>query len=200
MKLYGLTGNIGCGKSTVAKLLVIRGGVVVFDCDRIAKDIMMQKTVKGVIVDIVGTEILADNGLIDWKKMAGIVFSDIQRKIELEHFVHPLVQEYIAREAEYLAKDTIGIVESAIIYENCWQDAFNGIIVAVCNKYEQMRRLTEVRLVGKLDAQLRINSQLPQWHKEQRADFVISTDYQPLQLDTEVAKLYQKLKQFKGRE
>lgn len=195
MKLFGLTGNIGCGKSTVAKLLVIRGGVVVFDCDRIAKEIMCQKAVKQLVVEIVGEEILASNSTIDWKKMAGIVFSDIPKKVTLEHFVHPLVQEFIARESEYLSKDTIGIVESAIIYENGWENAFNGVIVAVCDKYEQMRRLKDVRQMNEKDAQARVDAQLPQWKKQQSADFVISTHCNPRALDAQIAELYQQLKQ-----
>lgn len=195
MKLYGLTGNIGCGKSTVAKLLVIQGDVVVFDCDKIAKEIIASEAIRQDLVKIVGSGIFSNDNTVDWKKLAGIVFSDKRKKFRLEHLVHPLVRETIAQESECLSHDMIGIVESAIIYETSWYDAFNGVVVATCGRSEQVRRLKKHRNMSEDDILARINAQLPQYEKEHRANFVISTDCSPVQLETNVVDLYNKLKQ-----
>lgn len=196
MKLFGLTGNIGCGKSTVARLLAAYDKIVVFDCDRIAKEIMLQNGVRQAIAKIVGAEILEVDNSINWRKLSKIVFSQKQKLNELEQLVHPLVREFIAREAENLEKEAIGIVESAIIYEKQWEDAFDGVIVAICDNGEQLRRLKDLRQMAEGDAQVRINTQLPQWEKEQFADFVVFTYCSKVELLEQVAVLYQQLKQY----
>lgn len=194
MKLFGLTGNIGCGKSTVAKLLVVQGDIVVFDCDKIAKEIIASDAVRQDLVKIVGLGIFSNDYTVDWKKLARIIFSDRRKKFRLEHLVHPLVRETIAQEAECLSQDMIGIVESAIIYETSWSDAFNGVVVATCGRSEQVRRLKESRNMSEEDIFARTNAQLPQYEKEHRANFVISTDCSPMQLESNVIELYNKLK------
>lgn len=196
MELFGLTGNIGCGKSTVAKLMVIQGGITVFDCDRIAKDIIAGDAIRQDMIKIVGEGVIAENNTINWKELAQIIFTNKAKKHFFENLVHPLVRETIARAAEELPPGMIGIVESAIIYETGWYDAFDGIVLAVCGHEEQMRRLKENRLMNEGDIERRLNTQLPQWEKANRADFIVSTDCSPQQLELNVIELCRQLKQF----
>lgn len=195
MKLYGLTGNMGCGKSTVAKFLAAKSDVIVFDCDKIAKEVIARDAIRQDVSEIAGAEIFMDGGMVDWKKLAAIVFSDKQKKLCLENLVHPLVREHIACAAERFSQNTIGIVESAIIYETNWHAAFDGIIVVVCDEKEQVRRLQNLRSMSGKDIRARLNAQLPQREKEQRADFIISTKRSLEELEQKVNELYLKLRQ-----
>lgn len=196
MKPYGLTGNIGCGKSTVAALLASYPDVVVFDSDRIAKEIILSESYRSTIVTIVGGEVVTPLG-IDVKRLTGIIFTDPQKKKQLEAFVHPLVWAAILEDVAKIP-EKIAIVESAILYEVGWEKRFAGMIVAACSKEEQYRRLSTNRNMSDVDIRLRVSSQLPQDAKRDRAQFVIDTDCTMEQLEKKVAVLYQLLKRSKG--
>lgn len=196
MKLFGLTGNIGCGKSTVASLLSEYLDVVVFDCDRIAKKIIPHGSNKQNIVSILGGEVFSLRG-INLKAIARIIFCNPQKKRLLEDFVHPLVWTAIQEKIADLEGEKIYIVESALLYEVGWENRFTGIIVVACDLAEQMRRLKKVRRMEDVDIRTRLMQQLPLEEKVKRAQFVIDTHCTIEQLTKRVSDLYQKLREQK---
>lgn len=197
MNAFGLTGNIGCGKSTVAKLLSEHRDVSIFDCDRIAKEIMSGTGCRKEISDILGTDVFL-GGKVDFKAIAKIIFEKPEKKRLLEELVHPLVWKTVCEKVDSTGDSKICIVESAIIYETASEDTFLATIVAVCNSLEQFRRLREDRHMTDADIQTRLGQQLSSSEKEKRAQFVIRTDCSLEQLKDRVSDLYHNLKQRKG--
>jgi dephospho-CoA kinase len=201
MKPYGLTGNIGCGKSTVATLLSSFPDVFVFDCDRISKEIIGSGTYNQNINEILGADVFAHNR-VHFKEIAKIIFEDTHKKKLLEELLHPLVWALVDERVSQVHIDTKGncicVVESAIIFETHCLDKFASVIVAVCNPREQHRRLRTIRHMNDEQIQARQNQQLPQEEKERQAQFVIHTDCNPNQLTERVTELYKQLKQQKG--
>ncbi len=200
MKPIALTGNIGCGKSTVASLLAKLPRVVVFDCDTIAKEIIFSRKYNKEIAEIFGYGILtthiseyAISDQIDIKMMAMRMFEDPEKKRRLESLIHPLVWEVIAEKIKNLPEHTISIVESAIIFEIGWENRFECVIAAICDENVARKRLRKKRWMSNSEIDSRLRSQLPPHEKARRAQFVIDTNCTLDELEVQILKLYETL-------
>jgi len=198
MKTFGLTGNIGCGKSTVASFLSKYPDVVIIDCDQIAKKVISSGLHKEEINSILGANVFMGENA-DFKAIANIIFSDSKKKKLLEELLHPFVWDAVEKKVIANGDQKICIVESAIIYETRNEGKFTAVIVATCNPEEQLRRTLENRNMDNVQIQARIAQQLPSREKERRAQFVIHTDCSLKQLKNRARNLYCNLKQQKGR-
>lgn len=198
MNAFGLTGNIGCGKTKVAELLAWYRDVAIINCDSIAKDIMGSGTHRCKIAEILLGD-SASNWHVDSQLIAQIIFKDPDKKRRLEEFIHPLVWREVELKVSKKNRRDICIVESAIIFETKTESKFLGIITASCGEEEQYRRLRTNR--GMTDEQIRARlvGQIPQDEKELRAQFVVHTDCGPGKLEERVERLYRSLKQHKQR-
>lgn len=197
MKPFGLTGNIGCGKSTVATLLSEYSDMLILSCDRIAKEIISGGTHKKEITSILETNVFQD-GTTDFKAIAKIIFDQPEKKRLLEELTHPLVWTAVHEKVEQFGDNKICVVESAIIFETKSEDRFAAVIVATCNPHEQFRRLRENRRMEDAQIQARLGQQISSLEKEKQARFVIPTDCSLNQLKDRVSNLYHNLKQEKG--
>jgi dephospho-CoA kinase len=159
MELWGLTGNIGCGKSTVAGMFAEREGVVVHDCDALAKGIVLGDAHRDMVISIFGKSVMDAGGAVDAKRLGRAFFSDPERKARLEAYVHPLVWEMVVGKAAASPARTIHIVESAILREIGWVDRFEGIVIVVCPPQDQHRRLRESRGMTDAEIEARISTQ-----------------------------------------
>lgn len=199
MKPFGITGNIGCGKSTVAALLAEYSDVLILNCDDIAKEIVASAERKDQINDILGTDAYAD-GTADFRLIAKVIFEQPEKKRLLEVLIHPLVWAAVDTMAAATGDKKLCIVESAIIFETGSEEKFAAIIAATCNPHEQFRRLQQHRNMDADQIQARIMQQLPSHEKERRSQFVIQTDCSLDQLKEKVHQLYINLKQQKETE
>jgi len=197
MKPFGLTGNIGCGKSTIATLLSKYPDVLILDCDRIAKEIISGNGHRQQINTILGTNVFLDEKA-DFQAIARIIFGEPGKKRLLETLIHPLVWTTVDERIASAGDSKICVVESAIIFETDSEGKFAAIIVATCNPHEQFRRLRDNRHMDDVQIQARLDQQLPSLVNEQRAQFVIHTECSLDQLEDRVSDLYHNLKQQKG--
>lgn len=198
-KPYGLTGSIGCGKSTVAGILEELGAVVYY-CDAIAGELITDPAHREKIIEILGTDSPFKGASVDKKILAGIIFSDQQVKEKLEKYLHPLVWGAIEWRMAFVPSKAVVFVESALIYEIGWTNKFEAVLVVTCSEEEQVRRLRSIRGMNDLDISNRMYSQLSSREKESRADTVISTECSRESLEAEVKILYDKLKLFNQQE
>ena len=193
MKAFGLTGNAGCGKSTVASLLSKYQDVLVIDCDRVAKEVLSSLTLQREINSILGMDVFP-NGKANRKLIASVIFKQPEKKRLMEGLVHPIVWATIQKMIEKTPRGTICIVESAIIYETKSENLFEAVIDVTCDYEEQVRRLRENRKMEDSDIQALLTSQLSSFEKEKKSLFVINTNCTLGQLSERVEKLYRKLK------
>lgn len=197
--LFGLTGNMGCGKSSVARIISAYPDVSVFDCDVIARQILSDKAHSETIHSILGESVFTDEE-IDFNSVVRVILNDTKRKRSLEAWAHPLVWEVIRKAVGNSKERQINIVESAIIYEIEWECKFAGIIVATCSHAEQKRRLRDNRMMNDAQIDVWLSHQFSQDEKARRSQFVIRTDIVRERLEAEIHTLYLKLREYAGEQ
>lgn len=166
MHLVGLTGGIGSGKSTVARLLAERGAIVV-DADQVAREVVEPgEPALDEIAERFGARVIDPTGRLDRPAMAAIVFEDPAARRELEAITHPRIADAItARIAELqAAEDTDGrsrtvVVDHPLLVESGSAAGFPTVIVVVAPEEERVRRLVEHREMDESDARARVAAQ-----------------------------------------
>lgn len=195
-KIYGLTGGIAAGKSTVLDFFKT-AGCTVYDADKIARQVVEPDT-KGLqqIVKTFGTTVLNTDQTLNRQKLASIVFSDGEQLQKLNSITRPLIKERILKIiADTKASDNknIAIFEIPLLFEGGYQQYFDGIITIYVNEQVQLQRLMKRNNLTKKVALDRINSQMPMSEKRDRADFVIDNSGSLSDLANEFDKLVSQL-------
>ncbi len=193
MNAYGLTGNMGCGKSTVGEFLQRHDDVCILNCDQISKKILFDVENRQNIEIILG-EGVVKNGIIDSKEVSRIIFNDSTKKQMLEKFLHPLVWQNVQKQVQNGKTDIIFAVESALIYETKKEHDFKGIIVATCDGKEQFNRIKKRNNWSDSEIEERLKSQLPSGYKEEKGLIVINTNCSMQELELKVKRLYSFIK------
>jgi dephospho-CoA kinase len=201
MLRVGLTGGIATGKTTVVAMLR-ELGCRVLEADKIA-----HQTIEpggGAYDEVVrefGRGILTAEGLVDRRKLGGIVFADPQRLARLNAIVHPLVLEEQSRQLAAIEKDdahAIAVVEAALLIEAGFDKKLDRLIVTWCTPEQQLARLTQSgagRGLTVEQALQRIAAQMPIEEKRQRADDVIDCSGTIEHTRAQVNALFGKLKE-----
>ncbi len=171
MLRVGLTGGIGCGKSTVAAMLRERG-FQVLDADALAHRLTEpgQPAYEEIVREF-GKDICDADGRIDRAKLAAIVFADPAKLARLNQIVHPRVAEAQERQfAEWRSANPRGvaIVEAALLIEAGAHKRLDQLVVVWCRPEQQVERLV-ARGMAKDDALQRMAAQLPLAEKRQLA-------------------------------
>ncbi len=133
MYVIGLTGGIGSGKSTVAKVLEEEGASVL-SADLLGHEVYLPgKPAYGEIIETFGRDVVADDGTIDRKKLGPIVFSDPANLAKLNAITHPRMKEMMReRLADIAARGTkYAILEAALLFDAGWDDLTDEVWVTV---------------------------------------------------------------------
>ena len=148
MKIIGITGGIGAGKTQVLEYLNNRYGATICQTDEVGKKLQKKGTqCFEAIVDSFGTEILDEKGELDREKLAGIVFSDSARRNKLNSIVHPAVEEEIRKKiAREERKNTnLFIIESALLIETHYDQICDEIWYIYVEASIRKKRLVYAR-------------------------------------------------------
>jgi len=168
-----LTGSIGMGKSTVARMFE-RGGIPVFDADAIVRELQAPG---GALVDRIGREFpgTVENAVLDRERLANIVLEDAASLARLEALIHPAVRDartaFIDRHRDAPAL----IFEIPLLFETRGESDFDKVVVVSAPEAVQRARVMarQGMTEGKLDAIL--ERQMPDAEKRKRADFIVDT-------------------------
>ena len=142
MKIIGLTGSIGCGKSSVSNILISKG-IKVIDADKIAREIFNFDNVKNQIVDTFGQYVLNFDGEIDRKKLGQIVFNCSEKLLQLNKITHPVIIEEIKKHINiYLQKHIQFIVlDAPLLIEVGMLDLVDIVLLITCDVNIQVERV-----------------------------------------------------------
>jgi dephospho-CoA kinase len=194
VKLYGLTGGIASGKSTVARTLRALGATVI-DADQLARDVVAPGQPAYGEIRARWPEVIAPDGTLDRKKLGDIVFSDAASRAELNAMTHPRIAAESARLVQEAAErgEPLAFYEAALIVENNLDAGFHGLVVASVPENVQLERLKKRDGISDAPARARIAAQFPLGEKVRRATHVIDNSGSEEQTRKATEELYRQL-------
>ncbi|MCF8553398.1 MAG: dephospho-CoA kinase [Candidatus Nanopelagicales bacterium] len=185
----GLTGGIGSGKSTAARMFADLGAIVI-DADAIAKEVLEPGQVGyESVVNNFGEEILDSSGNIDRVILAGKVFGDTTKLKELEEIVHPAVATKVAQIRESLPAGSIIIYDTPLLIEKSLQQQFDQVIVVLAPEALRTQRLL-ARGLAQNDIIARMSNQATDEQRREIANYVIDNSSTLVELREEVQKVW----------
>ena len=175
MLILGLTGSIGMGKSTTAKLFT-EAGVPVYDADATVHRIYEGEAAPAIEAAFPGTTV---NGRVDRARLSERVMHDPAAIRRLEQIVHPMLRSHHQKFLEEAEKSgaPVAVIDVPLLYETGGETRVDAVVVVTTSPEVQRERiLARENMTGeKLDAILA--RQLPDAEKRMRADFVVDTSH-----------------------
>jgi dephospho-CoA kinase len=189
MKLIGLTGAIGSGKSSVSALFASKGAIII-DGDGIAKQLQQKGSATlQKMVDEFG-DILLDTGELDRAKVAQLVFGDADLLKRLNAIMHPAISAEILRQIEANTEtDNVVVLDMPLLVENP-REGMSGLVVVDVDPEVAISRLVQYRNMNEDDARRRMASQASREDRLKVADRVIDNSGSPDALNAQVDEVW----------
>lgn len=197
MPFIGLTGGLGTGKTTVLKLFK-NSGAYTIDADKLVHQILKKPSTIKKLAAIIGKGILIERAaktFINKKRMADIIFNDVQKRKSVEKLIHPEVMKAAKDfKTKILAKksDAIIVFEVPLLLEAGYEKIFDKIIVVYCSKEIAVNRVLRHGLSRKQALQ-RMRAQFPISRKKAAADFLINNNLSISNTKSQVKEIFKKI-------
>ena len=195
MLVLGLTGNIGCGKSSVSNIFM-QNGIDVVDADIVARQIFDDKDLLNEVFYTFGEGIKNQDGSLNRKVLGNIVFNDDEKLITLNNLTHPKIkQNILSQVAEYKNQGKkMVLIDAALLIEDDYLPYIDKLILVTCKEDIQIERIKNRDNCTEKEAISRINSQMSQQEKQNFADYIIDNSNSFEKLEREVLKVIKILK------
>ncbi|MDH6109904.1 dephospho-CoA kinase [Kitasatospora sp. MAP12-15] len=195
MQKIGLTGGIGAGKSSVSRLLVSYGAVLV-DSDLIAREVVAPGTpgLAAVVAEF-GPAVLDADGALDRPALGAVVFADPERLQALNAIVHPLVRARSAELEAAAGPDDVVVHDVPLLAENGLAPLFDQVLVVDAADEVRVERLVRLRGMAEAEARSRMAAQATREQRLAVADLVIDNNGTPAELEAQVKQVWDRLTQ-----
>jgi len=194
MKIIGITGGIGSGKSTVAGFLAGLG-VAVIDADGVGHEVLESDgEARRQVIDAFGEDIVAPDGRIDRKKLGDIVFGNPEALSRLNRIMHPRIDEVVEARLERYRRQGVEaiVIDAPLLVEAGWGKKVDRVWVTTAPEAVILKRLEQSGL-SRDEATARIRSQLPDGERVKHADVVIDTDCSLDELKVRVGRIWREM-------
>ena len=197
MLIVGLTGGVASGKTAVSEVLKEEGAYII-DADQIARELVQpHRPAWNELVRTFGKEILQEDGSIDRKKLAEMVFVDPNQRELLNRILHPLITGEMDRRTREIGQknsEAIVVIDAPLLIELGYHRKRDKLIVVTSTQGQQIERLKE-RAGLNSEAALRIlSSQMPLEEKVKLADIVIRNEGSLDETKKRAREVFQELK------
>ncbi len=188
----GLSGGIGSGKSTVAKIFADLGAVVI-DADAISREVLEPGQIgyENTILTF-GESVLSESGSIDRKKLAELVFQNPSQLAKLEAIIHPAVIARVAQIRESLPATAIVVYDTPLLVEKNLKAQFDKVIIVLADEQIRKDRLI-TRGLELTDIEARISNQATDSQRREVADYIINNNGTLAKLQDNVTKVWKQL-------
>ena len=187
MKVYGLTGKTGAGKSTVAEKLE-KMGFCVIDGDKIARSITEKgKPAISILANEFGCDIIEDDGSLNRKLLASRAFKDRESTAKLNAITHPIIKAEFEKELRKAEAEgfSFAVIDAAALLESSCKDLCEKIIVVTAPEEIRLSRILLRDGITKEQALIRIKAQFPDEYYNEKADILIR-NYPPYEKEIEL--------------
>lgn len=195
MKVIGLTGGIGSGKSTVSQFLAELGAVII-DADKVGHEAFKPETeIWREVVAAFGKQIVTPDDTINREKLGTIVFGNSKARERLNQIMHPRMYDLVKAQIEEYRRqgESVVVVEAPLLLEAGWTSLVDEVWVTVASEAAVLKRLRERTGLSEAESLARLRSQLAAEKRVRHADVVIDTDCSLDELKAKVKKLWQEL-------
>jgi dephospho-CoA kinase len=193
-KLVGLTGGIGTGKSTVARM--IRDlGVPVIDADLLARQVVEPGQPAHAEIAAAWPDVVDQGGVIDRKKLAERIFADPASRTRLEAITHPRITERALAQADEFRRQglLVAFLEAALLVETGLHRRLDGLVLVVASEEQQVSRVTAREGCTRGQVLARLHAQLPLEEKRRAATDIIDNSGDEATTRRQVEALVRKL-------
>lgn len=171
MRLIGITGGIGTGKSTVTNYLQTRYNLPIWDADIYARSaVAVGSPILQSIIHRYGANILQPDGTLDRRRLGSIVFNDVDELRWLEAQIHPYVRSCFEININNLAPNSTAVLAIPLLFETGMTDLVTEIWVVSCDPTTQLNRIVARDRISEAEARTRIASQMSLTDKIAQAD------------------------------
>lgn len=175
-KVIGITGGIGCGKTTVTSLLSQKLNAPILDADKISKQAMNSPEIINMIRKFFGEVIFDNHELINREMLANIVFSNEEKLLQLNQIIHPYVMNEITQKVEELKKENEYILLDVPLPNNDFINLSDVIIVVVANDENRIKRVMKRSGLTEENVKKRIAKQMSTENYVKLADIIIKNN------------------------
>jgi dephospho-CoA kinase len=190
--IIGLTGGMGSGKSTVARMLEILG-CAVFSSDKTAKETYYDPQIRMRISNLLGRKSYRSNGKINKPYISSKIFSDNVLLHQLNGIIHPAVRHRMETFISQHAGQII-IKETALLFEAGLENDVEKVILVVADDAQRIKRVMKRDGLEEAEVLLRLKAQLPQEEKIKKADYIIYNNDKDLVIP-QIIEVFNKLQQ-----
>ena len=197
MLVVGLTGGVASGKTTVSRILQQEGAYLI-DADLIARELVQPQTPTwSELIRVFGREILEKDESVNRKALADRVFSNPQKRGQLERILHPQISREIDRRIEEIRKkdpDAVVVVDAALLVETGAHRRMDKLIVVTATEAQQVERLGRRTGAAPQEARGILSAQMPLAEKLNVADFIIRNEGTLEETIRRAKEIFQELK------
>ncbi|MEI6677229.1 MAG: dephospho-CoA kinase [Mariniphaga sp.] len=194
MKKIGITGGIGSGKTTACEIFKLLG-VPVFHADTEARNLQNNDlTIKKRLIELFGGEIYTDDGMLDRKQLAKIIFNNHEALLAVNTIIHPAVRQCFMKWLEKHQNSAYVLYEAAILFESGYASDFDKIILILADEAVRIRRVVHRDGTSEDLVKQRISNQIPDFEKIDKADHILENNGFKLLLP-EIIKLDQLIRE-----
>ena len=186
----GVTGGIGCGKSSAARLFAELGAAVI-DTDEIAHGLTAAGgSAMGAIAQAFGGGVVAADGSLDRAAMRTLVFADTARRRQLEGILHPMIREEAGRQVAAATAPYVLVLVPLLLENNSYRTLVRRVLVIDCSEATQIERTVHRSSLNVESVRAIMAAQLPRERRRALADDLIDNDGPPEQLRRQVLALH----------
>lgn len=176
MKIIGITGSSGAGKTTLSKALNEREDVIVIDADKVVREMSVPGTqYLNSIKDTFGNEILLENGYLNRKVLADKIYNDNEAREKLNTLTFKYVVDEILQRIKNIKDEKIQIVviDAPLLFEAGLEKYCDSVVALIADKELKIKRICQRDNIDKKTAESRLNIQQDDSYYIERADYVI---------------------------
>lgn len=190
MKIVGITGSSGAGKTTVCAILKEKYSAHIIDADKVARELTKKGSMYlNSIVEYFGVEILDNSGELKRKELANLIYDNEEKRIGLNNLTFTYVVKEIKDNINKLKDKQLIVIDAPLLFESNLDKICDIVIGIIANEEEKIQRICQRDNISVETAKKRLNIQLSDDVIKDRADYVIFNDSGIQNLETEISKI-----------
>ncbi len=177
MKVVGLTGNSGVGKTVLCEILKRKYDIKIINADEIARQLTQESTeyLENIVKEF-GQDILNANGKLNRKKLANIIYKNEEERTKLNNLTFIYVVDEIKRKINNIKEGNTVVIDAPLLFESGLDKICDITIAMIAKKDVKLKRICIRDAVELSVAESRINIQLKDGYLSQKADYVIENN------------------------